>query len=132
MTKTFANKSDVIIYNLERKVSFAREKQYLFVANCAWWIAGVIGLDSGLTIHMNILATRRHLEQREISTVPQDIARSVYEDSDQRKIEEELLPVSCHSKQQAKRNTRTLRSNTGNRVNKLFRRQRKKLAKGKK
>jgi hypothetical protein len=83
MTITFANKSDVIIYALERIVSFGKENHNHFVANCAWWIARVIGLDSGLTIHIDNLETRRHLEQRETSTIPRDIGSSVSEDSDQ-------------------------------------------------
>jgi hypothetical protein len=94
MTMTFANESDVIIYALKRIVSFARENQYLFVANCAWWIAEVIELDSDLTIHIDNSETRMHLEQIETSTIRRDIARSMSEDSDQSKIEEELLPAS--------------------------------------
>jgi hypothetical protein len=48
MTITFENDSDVIVYALEKIVSFARENQYIFMANCAWWTAGVIGVDSWL------------------------------------------------------------------------------------
>jgi hypothetical protein len=55
MTTTFENDSEVIIYALEKIVSFAREKQYLFVANCVWWIASVIGLEQGLIIHIDNL-----------------------------------------------------------------------------
>jgi hypothetical protein len=50
MTITFENDSDVIVYALEKIISFARGNQYLFVANCLWWIAGIIGLDKGLII----------------------------------------------------------------------------------
>ena len=78
MTITFENDSDVIVYALEKIVSFARENQYLFVANCAWWIAGIIGLDSGLTIFIDRLESQKQAYQpREISTIPRDIARGV-------------------------------------------------------
>jgi len=36
MTITSEKESDIIVYTLERNVSFPRENQYLFVANCAW------------------------------------------------------------------------------------------------
>jgi hypothetical protein len=49
MTLTFECDKDVIVYALEKIIVFAKENQYLFVANCVWWIAGVIGLDSSLT-----------------------------------------------------------------------------------
>jgi hypothetical protein len=78
MTITFENDSDVIVYALEKIVSFARENQYLFVANCVWWIAGIIGLDSGLTIFIDRLESqKRDCQPREISTTPRDIARRV-------------------------------------------------------
>jgi hypothetical protein len=78
MTITFENDSDVIVYALEKIVSFARENQYLFVANCVWWIAGIIGLDSGLTIFIDRLESQKRAYQpREISTIPRDIVRGV-------------------------------------------------------
>jgi hypothetical protein len=77
MTITFKNDSDVIIYALEKIISWARSQQYLFVANCAWWLAGVTGLDSGLIIHIGNLETRRNIGRYSISPVPRDIARSV-------------------------------------------------------
>ena len=81
MTITFENDSDVIVYALEKIVSFARKNQYLFVANCAWWLAGIIGLDSGLINYIDNLESRKRVIQpREISTVPRDIAREVSPD----------------------------------------------------
>jgi hypothetical protein len=88
MTITFESDKDVIVYALEMIVSFAKEKQYLFVANCAWWIAGIIGLDSGLVIYIDNLRSRqpkarrtsnleREINYREISEIPRDIAREV-------------------------------------------------------
>jgi len=60
MTITFETDSDVIVYALEKVVSFARENQYLFVANCAWWIAGIIRLEQGSIIHIDNLRERGH------------------------------------------------------------------------
>jgi hypothetical protein len=61
MTITFETDSDVIVYALERIVSFAKEKQYLFVANWAWWIDSVIGLEQGLIIYIDNLKERERL-----------------------------------------------------------------------
>jgi hypothetical protein len=71
MTITFENDSDVIIYGLEKIISFARENQYLFVANCVWWIAGIIGLDTGLQRYIDNLESRnRIIDNRVISETP--------------------------------------------------------------
>jgi polynucleotide 5'-kinase involved in rRNA processing len=71
MMITLENDKDVIVYAVEKLVSFAKENQYLFVANCAWWIDGIIGLDSGLTIIIDNLESRRRVGQhRPISTTP--------------------------------------------------------------
>ena len=78
MTITFEDDKDIIIYALEKIISFARENQSLFVANCAWWIASIIGLDPGLRIYIDNLETRKPVRQhREISSTPRDIAREV-------------------------------------------------------
>jgi len=77
MTITFENDSDVIVYTLEKVITFARETQHLFVANCVWWIAAVIGLDNGLRNYIDNFEGRRRICVRAISTIPGDIARSV-------------------------------------------------------
>ena len=88
MTITFENESDVIVYALEKIISFARENQYLFVANCAWWIAGILGLDSGVRIFIDNLESRRRVgQQRDISTTPRDTARQV-------SVERQTFPAS--------------------------------------
>jgi hypothetical protein len=58
MTITFENDNDVIVYALEMIVSFAKENQFFFVANCAWWIASIIGLDQGLIQYIDKLQKR--------------------------------------------------------------------------
>jgi len=81
MAITFENSNDVIVYTLEKIISFARDKQYCFVANCVWWIAGIIGLDEGLSIHIDNLVARREIDLREISSTPRDIARDIIDQS---------------------------------------------------
>jgi hypothetical protein len=78
MTITFENENDIIVYAFERIISFARENQYLFVANCIWWISGVIGLESGLSNHIDNLESRKEIHQpRGVSSTPRDIASDV-------------------------------------------------------
>jgi hypothetical protein len=78
MPLTFEKDNDVIIFALEKILAFARANQYLFVANCVWWIAAVIGLDTGLVIYIDNLVSRTQDNQpRGISSTPRDIARDV-------------------------------------------------------
>jgi hypothetical protein len=78
MTITFETDRDVIVYALEKIISFARENRYFFVANCAWWIASIIGLDSELKSHIDNLVSRIPVSQeRAISATPRDIARDI-------------------------------------------------------
>jgi len=58
MPITFENANDVIVYGVEKIISFARAKQYLRVANRVCWLAGVIGLDHELIIHIDYLRAR--------------------------------------------------------------------------
>jgi hypothetical protein len=76
MTITVETDADVIIYAVKKIISFARENQYLFVANCAWWRAGITRLDSGLTIFIDNLETRKRVGLYRISMTPSNIARS--------------------------------------------------------
>jgi hypothetical protein len=81
MTITFENDSDVIVYALENIISFARDNRYFFVANCVWWIAGILGLESGLMIFIDNLESRIRLGQqapktqstRAVSSTPRDL-----------------------------------------------------------
>jgi hypothetical protein len=76
MTITFENESDVIIYSLEKIISFAREEHYFFVANCAWWIASIIGLESDLIIYIDRLATQIPIRQEStVLAIPRAIIR---------------------------------------------------------
>jgi len=73
MTITFENDNDVIVYALEKIIYFAKENRYLFVANCAWWIAGVIGFHHDLTIYINKFDKKASEHSRKVSPTPRDI-----------------------------------------------------------
>jgi hypothetical protein len=122
MTITFENDSDVIVYALEKIISFARRNQYLFVANCVWWIAGIIGLEAGLIIHIDNLKERERLapledrfgkvhldraqqiqSERAVSSTPWDLTEDRRIDLVSKKAEE-CLPTNEASRSTRQRN----------------------------
>jgi hypothetical protein len=58
MTVTFENDNDVIVYALEKVISYARSTQQIFVAQCVWWLAGIIRLEEALDNHVDSLHGR--------------------------------------------------------------------------
>jgi hypothetical protein len=58
MTVTFENDNDVIVYALEKVISYTRRTQQIFVAQCVWWLAGIIGLEEALVNHVDKLHGR--------------------------------------------------------------------------
>jgi len=58
MTITFENDNDVIVYALEKIISYARRTRQVFAAQCIWWLASLIGLEQGLVVHIDNLNGR--------------------------------------------------------------------------
>lgn len=52
---TFRNNNDIILYPLEQITSLARVIQYIFMAQCIWWLASCIGLQLGLVVYVDNL-----------------------------------------------------------------------------
>jgi len=78
MLITFENDNDVIIYALEFVISYAKRTQQIFVAQCVWWLASVIGLEQGLVSHIDRLQGQEDMplqEQppREVSVTPRNL-----------------------------------------------------------
>jgi hypothetical protein len=77
MPITFGNNNDVIVYALEKIISFARINQYIFVPHCIWWLVSIIGLEPGLIIYIDNLHKLSKISKvgkaREISATPRDI-----------------------------------------------------------
>jgi len=67
MTITFENDNDAIIHALDKIISFARSHQYIFLAQCIWWIASIIGLQQGLATHIHNLRKSVAITDRTIS-----------------------------------------------------------------
>jgi hypothetical protein len=65
MTITFENDNDVIVYGLEKVISYARRTQQIFVAQCVWWLASIIGLESNLIAYIDKLRKQEELVPEE-------------------------------------------------------------------
>jgi hypothetical protein len=81
MTITFENDNDVIVYALEKVISYTRRTQQIFVAQCVWWLASIIGLEQGLVNHIDNLQSRINVtivpeqvpkKEAAVSPVPRD------------------------------------------------------------
>jgi hypothetical protein len=76
MTITFENDNDVILYALERILSYARRTKQPFVAQCVWWLVLIIRLEQGLINHIEnlhgrtVISTEQHSEVVRDHTVP--------------------------------------------------------------
>jgi len=58
MTLTCENDNHVIVYTLELIIFFARNNQYILVAQCIWLVSSIIGLQQGRVIRINNLKFR--------------------------------------------------------------------------
>jgi len=64
MTITFENDNDVIVYALEKVISYTRRTQQIFVAQCVWWLASIIGLQQGLIIYIDTVNQRSNITNK--------------------------------------------------------------------
>jgi hypothetical protein len=104
MTITFVKDNDVIIYALEKVISYARGTQQIFVAQCVWWLASVIGLESGLVSHIDELHGRTVVSKSTLQTpvleeptglqsaspIPKDLAEELRRDTVLKECEQYL------------------------------------------
>jgi hypothetical protein len=61
MTITFEHQNDVIVFALEKVISYARRTQQIFVAQCVWWLALIIGIEQDLVVYIDNLQSRINL-----------------------------------------------------------------------
>jgi len=80
MTISFENNNKVIVYALEKIIQHARRTQQIFVAQCVWWLASIIGLEQGLIIYIdNLRAGGGGLVQQTANMVKDNISISELE-----------------------------------------------------
>jgi len=66
MTISFENDNDIIVYAFEKIISFARQKQYIFVVQCVWWLAACTGIEHGLINHIETLQSRTRAKKEPV------------------------------------------------------------------
>jgi hypothetical protein len=113
MTITFETDSDVIVYALEKIVSLARERQYLFVANCVWWIASVIGLEPELVIYIDNLE-----EHQPLAPVTEQL-ENIHPDRTAQVTSERAISTIPRDQVEDQRRVLTRRTRSSNRINPL-------------
>jgi hypothetical protein len=92
MTVTFEHDNEHIVYAIEKDISYARRTQQIFVAQCGWWLAGIIGLEEDLIIHINKLyvrtAVRKEHTTEEVSDPVTQIIPRAQDSKDQESKED--------------------------------------------
>jgi len=91
MTITFGNDNDVIVYGLEKIISYARTKQHIILAQCVGWTALSIGLQEGLIPHIDNLRTHSEAYQVPSKVYPDNnhpdcvrqVGNDIYNEKDQ-------------------------------------------------
>jgi hypothetical protein len=61
MTVTLENENDVIVYTLEKIITYIKDNQYIFLVQRVWWIVSVLGLQAGLVIHIDNIRARSEI-----------------------------------------------------------------------
>jgi len=121
MTITFDNDNDIIVYALEKIISYARDNQYVFLAQSIWWISSILKLQQKLVTHIDNLRIQsvvssaknkkiladsvapiqgkrridpvdKNQHAREISAAPQDVQEASRFRSESRDIHPDRLP----------------------------------------
>jgi len=117
MTITFENDTDVIVYALEKIISFARTNQHIFLAQSIWWISSIIGLQSEVVIYIHNLRKwaevpfrdpepiNTNCSIRDISSTPRDIQE-----------ESRPCPILCQTNNSKPRDTENSDTEHQNRV----------------
>ena len=93
MTITFGNDNDVIVYALEKIISHARRSQQIFVAQCVWWLASIIGLEQGLVNHIENLRSRSNILLQELAPLPLEKTGTTSSKEKSGKLPEEILGI---------------------------------------
>jgi len=93
MTITFENESDVIAYAFEKILSDARRNQQIFVAQCVWWLASIIGLEQGLINYIDNIQSRIEVTVTSDKALYISVATSEPFDKEQSDKRKSISPV---------------------------------------
>jgi hypothetical protein len=77
MTITFDKENDIIVYSLEKIISYAKQTQEIVVPQCLWWRASIIGLERGLIRYIDIVRNREYAVRQEESQLLDDSTKEL-------------------------------------------------------
>jgi len=82
MRTSFENNNDVIVYALAKIISFARENQYIFLAQSIWWISSIAGLQPGLITYIDNLesCSNKNKIRRGVTVTSRNVMQEPEED----------------------------------------------------
>jgi len=106
MTITLENDNDIIVHALEKIISYAKENQYIFLAQSIWWISSIIGLQQGILTYIDNVRKRSDImirgvskwdggvvrRERIVSLTPRDIQEELRPHTESRNIDPDRLP----------------------------------------
>jgi len=83
---TFEHQADYLLWVIGKLIHSFHEKQYLFAAQCSWWLAAIVGLQPVLVYYLDnqrfpSAANTDKLPGKEKSTVPRNIQSNMLQDS---------------------------------------------------
>jgi hypothetical protein len=85
MSISFENNNDIIVYAFEKVISYARNNHLIFVAQCAWSLASIIGLEQELIIHID------YFRKLKVAVTSEDCSGIVHSDRTQQIISEKAV-----------------------------------------
>jgi hypothetical protein len=67
MTITSGSDNDIIVSAHDNIIGYARKTEQIFIAQCMWWLASVIRLETEFVSHINKLRGRTIVEEPKLS-----------------------------------------------------------------
>jgi len=97
VTVTFENDDQVLVYALEKIISFARHTHYIFLAESIWLISSIIGLHQELVIQIDKLKIWSEVPSRSVerSSVVGKVIPQTSNITSQAKISQRVRGVSA-------------------------------------
>jgi len=70
MPITIETDNDLNLYALAKIISYARDNQYIFLAQSIGWIPSILGLSQGSVVHVNNLRAKLKARFQQIEELP--------------------------------------------------------------
>jgi len=78
MTITFDHDTKVIVYALEKIISYASENQDILLAQSVWWISSITGLQQRLVVHIDNLRNQSEVSLVKVNALSEGLVALVH------------------------------------------------------